>query len=245
MRDLMRLAISGSEQFIIDECNATSGFEGHLAAQRANTEIARGDTGAEAILRLIRSLGLKELRVDLDTSLGAVWCFQQHCQRPCFTLSLLKDIRAIQRLITDFHRDHPEDARRLARFLIWGSDLSNIFNLGGDLSYFVHLLEQSDLVRLKAYAMSCLDVCFANYSGLHADVIVGALVAGDALGGGFEFALSCDFIVAESPARFGLPEILYGLFPGMGAYSFLSRRIGQAKAEALILEGRLHSASEI
>ena len=199
----------------------------------------------KSILRLIRSLRLTELRVELDTSLGAVWCFQQHCQRPCFTLSLLKDIRSIQRLITDFHRDHPLDARRLARFLIWGSDLSSIFNLGGDLSYFVRLLEQSDLIGLKAYAMSCLDVCFANYSGLHADVIVGALVAGDALGGGFESALSCDFIVAESPARFGLPEILYGLFPGMGAYSFLSRRIGQAKAEALILEGRLHSASEM
>jgi DSF synthase len=93
--------------------------------------------------------------------------------------------------------------------------------------------------------MSCIDVCFANYSGLHADVIVGALVAGDALGGGFESALSCDFIVAESPARFGLPEILYGLFPGMGAYSFLSRRVGQAQAGAIILDGRLHEASEV
>ena len=133
----------------------------------------------------------------------------------------------------------------MARFVIWGSDLSSIFNLGGDLSYFVELLERSDVISLKAYAMTCLDVCFANYSGLHADVIVGALVAGDALGGGFECALSGDFMVAESPARFGLPEILYGLFPGMGAYSFLSRRIGQAKAEALILEGQLYSASEI
>ncbi len=241
----MRLAISGSEQSIIDECHTTSGPGGHFATQVPNAEIIRDDTGADMILRHIRNLGLTELRVELDTGLGVLWCFQQHCRRPCFTLSLLKDIRAIQRLITDLHRDHPRDAQRLARFLIWGSDLSSIFNLGGDLSYFVHLLEQSDVLRLKAYAMSCLDVCFANYSGLHADVIVGALVAGDALGGGFEFALSCDFMVAESSVRFGLPEILYGLFPGMGAYSFLSRRIGQAKAETLILEGRLHSASEI
>src|SRR5262249_50193906 len=79
----------------------------------------------------------------------------------------------------------------------------------------------------------------------HADVIVGALVAGDALGGGLESALSCDFIVAESAARFGLPEILYGLFPGMGAYSLLSRRLGQARAESIILDGRLHSVFEI
>ena len=241
----MRLEICGSEQSIIDEGVATSGSWGRFATQAAHTGITRGDAGADILLRLIGSLRLTEIRVELDAELGVVWCFFQHGRRPCFTLSLLKDIRSMQRLITDFHRDHPRDARRLARFVIWGSDLSSIFNLGGDLSYFVELLERSDVISLKAYAMTCLDVCFANYSGLHADVIVGALVAGDALGGGFECALSGDFMVAESPARFGLPEILYGLFPGMGAYSFLSRRIGQAKAEALILEGRLYSASEI
>jgi DSF synthase len=52
-------------------------------------------------------------------------------------------------------------------------------------------------------------------------------------------------MIAESTARFGLPEILYGLFPGMGAYSFLSRRLGQAQAQAMILDGRLYDASEV
>jgi DSF synthase len=239
------LLATGSEQLIIDEGCATSGSLRRFATQTAVIGITRDDTGAALLLRLIANLRLTELRVELDAELGVLWCFFQHGHRPCFTLSLLKDIRSMQRLITDFHRDHPQDARRLARFVIWGSDLSGIFNLGGDLSYFVHLLEQSDLVSLKAYAMTCLDVCFANYSGLHADVIVGALASGDALGGGLEAALSNDFVVAESPARFGLPEMLFGLFPGMGAYSFLSRRIGQAKAEAIILGGRLYSASEM
>jgi DSF synthase len=226
-----------------------------LAETDSDPQAASGDmekpgmtasgTGAYRLQGIVKALALTELRVELDTRLGAIWCFQQHRKRPNFTLSLLKDIRAMQRLVTDFHRDHPQEARRLARFLIWGSDVNGVFNLGGDLSYFVHLLEQADFPRLRAYAMSCLDVCFANYSGLHADVIVGALVAGDALGGGFESALSCDFIIAEEPARFGLPEILYGLFPGMGAYSFLSRRVGQAKAESIILDGRLHEAPEI
>jgi DSF synthase len=250
----MRLAIPNSEQLVIDEGGAPAGswglFVGQatpagITSQVAPAGIMRGPAGADLLLRLIGSLRLTELRVEHDAELGVVWCFFQHGRRPCFTLSLLKDIRSIQRLITDFHRDHPREARRLTRFVIWGSDLSSVFNLGGDLGYFVELLERSDIISLKAYAMTCLDVCFANYSGLHADVIVGALVAGDALGGGFECALSCDFVIAESPARFGLPEILYGLFPGMGAYSFLSRRIGQAKAESLILEGRLYNASEM
>jgi DSF synthase len=213
--------------------------------QSGGSEITMADTGAHRFVQLVKALNLTELRVELDAGVGAVWCFQQHRNRPNFTISLLKDIRAIQRLITDFHRDFPHDARRVTRFLIWASEVGSVFNLGGDLGYFMHLVEKGDIPRLKSYAMACIDVCFANYSGLHADVIVGALVAGDALGGGFESALSCDFIIAEEQARFGLPEILYGLFPGMGAYSFLSRRIGQAKAESMILDGGLHKAAQL
>lgn len=225
---------SGANSRLKESSGQATGFRGN-----------GGEAGEQRLQQLLTGQAFSELRVELDPGPGAVWCFQQHRKRPSFTLALLRDIRAVQRLITDFHRDYPEEARRLAKFLIWGSDLKGIFNLGGDLSYFVDLIEQTDVARLRAYGLSCVDVCFANYSGLHADVIVGALVAGDALGGGFESALSCDFIVAESTARFGLPEILYGLFPGMGAYSLLSRRLGQAKAEAIILDGRLHDAAEI
>jgi DSF synthase len=238
----MRLTIPETENGSADGASIVEISPG----QSANPEMATmADTGARRFLQLAKALNLTELRVELDAGLGTVWCFQQHRLRPNFTISLLKDVRAIQRLVTDFHRDFPHDARRIARFLIWGSDINGVFNLGGDLRYFVHLVEGSDVARLKAYAMACIDVCFANYSGLHADVVVGALVAGDALGGGFESALSCDFILAEETARFGLPEILYGLFPGMGAYSFLSRRIGQAKAESVILDGGLHNAQEV
>jgi DSF synthase len=102
-----------------------------------------------------------------------------------------------------------------------------------------------DHERLRAYALSCVDVCFANYSRLYSPMISGALVAGDALGGGMESALSCDFILAEEQSKFGLPEMLYGLFPGMGAYSFLMRRLGQARSEMLITQGNLHSAAQL
>ena len=52
-----------------------------------------------------------------------------------------------------------------------------------------------------------------------------ALVQGDALGGGFEAALSCHTIVAEAGVLMGLPEVLFDLFPGMGAYSFMCQRV--------------------
>ena len=53
---------------------------------------------------------------------------------------------------------------------------------------------------------------------------------GECLGGGFEAALSSDLIIAERRSRFGFPEILFNLFPGMGAYSFLDRKVGQRRA---------------
>ena len=49
-----------------------------------------------------------------------------------------------------------------------------------------------------------------------------SLVQGDALGGGFEAALCGDIIIAEKQARFGFPEVLFNLFPGMGAYNSCS-----------------------
>src|SRR2546421_680003 len=52
-------------------------------------------------------------------------------------------------------------------------------------------------------------------------------------------------IVAEESAQLGFPEILFNLFPGMGAYSFLSRRIGMRAAEELILSGRILPAAKL
>jgi type IV secretory pathway TraG/TraD family ATPase VirD4 len=72
-----------------------------------------------------------------------------------------------------------------------------------------------------------------------------AMVQGNAYGGGFEMALSCDVIIAERQAKFGFPEVLFGLFAGMGAYSLLCRRLDEARARRMILSGKLYSAQEM
>ena len=71
-----------------------------------------------------------------------------------------------------------------------------------------------------------------------------AAVNGFALGGGTELALACDFIWASETARFGLPEVTLGVFPGFGGTQRLSRLIGKAKAKELIVTGRVISAQE-
>ena len=77
------------------------------------------------------------------------------------------------------------------------------------------------------------------------DLTTISLIQGDALGGGFEAALSSNIIVAERGVKMGLPEVLFNLFPGMGAYSLLSRKIGFAAAEKMIISGQLYSAEQL
>lgn len=71
-----------------------------------------------------------------------------------------------------------------------------------------------------------------------------AAISGHALGGGFELALACDFRIASESARFGLPEIKIGAFPGGGGTQRLPRVIGAAKAKEIILTGDAITAEE-
>jgi enoyl-CoA hydratase len=71
-----------------------------------------------------------------------------------------------------------------------------------------------------------------------------AAVSGFCLGGGFEFALASDFIIASDTAKFALPEITLAILPGGGGTQRLTRIVGKAKAMELVLTGRMIDAAE-
>jgi DSF synthase len=178
-----------------------------------------------------------------DAERGVYWCRLRPTERPCFSPALLRDIAAMHAAIPELFA--PDAPLPPPRWFVCGSAIPGIFNLGGDLGLFRQLIAAGDQAGLVRYGHAAVEAIHRNHTALDLPMITVALVQGDALGGGFECALAHDLIVAERSAKFGLPEVLFNLFPGMGAYSFLSRRIGRAAAEKLILSGSIHTAEEM
>jgi enoyl-CoA hydratase/carnithine racemase len=71
-----------------------------------------------------------------------------------------------------------------------------------------------------------------------------AAINGYAFGGGLEIALACDMIVATETALMGLPEILLNLIPGGGGTQRLAAKVGQNRANEILMSGRNLSAEE-
>jgi DSF synthase len=161
--------------------------------------------------------------------------------RPCFRTELMDDMWSFLSSIT--LREGQRQPGRLRHVVL--ASAASAFNLGGDLDLFSKLIRDSNREQLLGYARRCIDGVYHLHNGLGGDVRTIALVQGDALGGGLELALSCHTIVAEEGVDMGLPEVLFGLFPGMGAYSFLCKRISPQLAEKLILEGTILTSDEM
>jgi len=174
----------------------------------------------------------------------AFWCYLNPIGRPSFTQGLLADLHAVQERIRTLVSPSASVPNTVG-WVVLGSRSPGIFSLGGDLTHFATKITEGDRDGLTQYAYDCVEVAYHNATGYGGGAISIGLAQGEALGGGFESLLSCDVLVAERQARFGLPEVLMNLFPGMGAHCFLTRRVGSAAAMRMILSGEVVSAETL
>jgi DSF synthase len=188
-----------------------------------------------------RLFELEQLDVSWDDPTGALWTFMRPRGRPSYNVDLLEDFHAWQRGIIAAFENRPNDLR----FLLLGSRTPGVFNLGGDLDLFAAKIRDRDRQALVAYGESCVRILHRNMNCLGLPMVTIGLAQGDALGGGFESLLSFNVVIAERDAKFGFPENIFGLFPGMGAYSLVARRVGAAFAEEMMLSGRIYTAEEM
>ncbi|MBS0473754.1 MAG: crotonase/enoyl-CoA hydratase family protein [Proteobacteria bacterium] len=185
--------------------------------------------------------GMDELDVFYDDQAQALWTYMRPVGRPSFTPSMLGDFVNWQRLIgAHFGPDHVP-----LRYLVLGSRAPGVFCFGGDLELFAALIRAGNRDGLAAYGYRCVEILHRNLHSLDLPMLTVGLVQGQALGGGFEALLSFDYIVAERGSTFGLPEVKFGLFPGMGAHAFLTRKLGSAMADRVIMGDAIFSAEQM
>jgi DSF synthase len=187
-----------------------------------------------------------QIETRFDSDLAVYWALMSPRPRPCFNVQLLADLNAyIRQIKVNGGTILVGGREERVAYGVLASNTPGIFNLGGDLALFRMLIHTQDRESLVDYGRRCVENLLEWHRNCEGVITSIALVQGDALGGGFEAALSASVLVAEESSRLGFPEILFNLFPGMGAFSFLSRKIGRRGAEEMITSGTIYTARQL
>lgn len=180
-----------------------------------------------------------------DGSQEIFWCYLKPEAPRVFTPELLHLLGSVQEEFRARPRSVPAVGVDM-QYHVLGSKIPGVFNLGGDLSLVLELVERQDREGLLDYGRACVEFVYSTATvGERSPTTKIAIVEGRALGGGFEAALACDVLIAERGSKMGFPEVLFNMFPGMGAYPLLIRRVGPGVAARIIRSGRTYSAEEL
>ncbi|HTK03063.1 MAG TPA: crotonase/enoyl-CoA hydratase family protein [Bordetella sp.] len=177
---------------------------------------------------------MPQLAAYYEEGRNIMWMMLRSEPRPCFNQGVLSNIIHLARVAR-------ESGLRID-FWVTGSEIPELFNVGGDLSFFVDAIRSGQRDALMAYARACIDCIWEMYTGYGTGAISIAMVEGSALGGGLEAALAHHYVLAQNGVKMGFPEVAFNLYPGMGGYSLVARRSGMLVAEELISTGESHSA---
>jgi DSF synthase len=179
----------------------------------------------------------KYIRLDWDAEFSSLRL--RTCVKPiqCYSLTAMSEL---QQVFNDISANPG-----LVKHYVMSSDVTGVFNFGGDLSLFVLLIRARDIDSLRLYGQRCVDLIWWMENAVQLGIHTTVLVQGDTLGGGLESVLPFHKVIFERSAQAGFPEVLFNLFPGMGAWNFTIRKAGFAVANDMILSGRLYTAEQL
>ncbi len=187
----------------------------------------------------------QQIDTRFDSEFGVMWSIMKAEPRPCYTTTCLNELLQHQSYLQSTKGQIVSKGKlEQVNYFVLSSSVEGVFNLGGDLSLFKELILAKNREHLVAYGKLCIDNLWLFY-GTQAPITTIALVQGQAMGGGFESALSAHMLIAEKSALMGLPEVLFNLFPGMGALSHLSRKVGMPLAEKMVRSGKIYTGEEL
>lgn len=184
---------------------------------------------------------LNELELLYEDERETLWTYMRPPGRPSLSQVMLRDMVDWQDLVGEGFGP----GKVPLKFLVLASRSPGVYCFGGDLELFQNMIREGDRTGLVQYGYRCVEILHRNMNSLDLPIITIGLAEGSALGGGLEALLSFDYIVAERGATFGLPEVMFGLFPGMGAHALLSRKLGSAMADRMIVSNETYTAEDM
>lgn len=191
------------------------------------------------------NLNYQQIDTRFDSEFGVMRSIMKAEPRPCYTITCLNELLHHQTYLQNTNGQIVSQGKiEQVNYFVLSSSTDGVFCLGGDLSLFKELILARDRAHLVAYGKLCIDNLWLFYSS-QAPITTISLVQGQAMGGGFESALSSHVLIAEKSALMGLPEVLFNLFPGMGALSHLSRKVGMPLAEKMVSSGKIYTGEEL
>jgi DSF synthase len=153
--------------------------------------------------------------------------------RACVTRKVLDGVHIALGWIRAANRDNADRVRHV----VLTSDTPGVFSLGGDLDHFADCIQNGDRETMLKYALDCVHMGHVFNTGFEGTISTTSVVRGLALGGGLEGAACCQTIICEEGSTLQLPEIKFGMFPGMGAISYLSRRAPPQEVRRMVETG--------
>jgi DSF synthase len=175
----------------------------------------------------------EHVRIEYLTALQTAVVYLSPRPRACVTREVLDGVHVSLRWIRDANTAAPDTIRHV----ILTSDTPGIFSLGGDLDHFADCILRGDRETLLTYALDCVRMGHVFNTGFEGTISTTSVVRGLALGGGLEGAACCQTIICEEGSVLQLPEIKFGMFPGMGAISYLTRRAPAPQVRRMVESG--------
>ncbi len=178
------------------------------------------------------------LDIEYQPEACAIWMNYRADAPQCYTLTMLVELLQLRDSLRALHASSAI-SRFPFRYLVMAAKRPGVFSLGGDLETFAGAIRRQDLSTLLAYAHACVDLVYSYSQSLDLPIVTLCAVQGQCLGGALEAALAFDFIIAEESASFGLPEVAFNTFPGMGAVT-TSHASGRSRADPADYHERVH-----
>ncbi|WP_108867842.1 enoyl-CoA hydratase-related protein [Aquimarina aquimarini] len=170
------------------------------------------------------------------------WKINDKGRIPDFCLKRLEEFKEFTSWVKDYF-SHPD---RPVKFIVSTLGDNDLYSMRNDFSFLTNSIISKDKSALTLYGYLSVEAMYQIYNSFGLKALTVAFVEEDIFGGAFECALAHDLIVAEEQVEFSLQENkLFNMFPGMGAYSLLYRKLNTRDADVILTDRRAYKTKDL